>query len=793
MDNQSKKPRLIFFQGKYQHLPNFVLKHKSEHVKCLSEFFEVVVIHEDCNYQQICDKYEPDMALFEGGVSFPSRRRQQITNIESCPQVAKVGLLHTDGFGEGRSGFLSDMDHWGVSTFFAIAVTAPEYTPGIAANLFVWPNSIDSDTFHDYGQSKSIPVLFTGNTNELYPWRQKIIKLVSKHYPSLICPHPGYGAKSAAKQVLIGEPYARMLNASSFAPACGTVAKEIIRKHFEAPGCRACLVTEESPGLKAAGFVDMKNCVFADEHDVLDKLTYLFEHPEEAQAITDAGYELVHARHTLKHRDQLLQWYTLNKGKKPGQRITQSGPFARLDVVDESSAAGYCLVSNSLHLSLMRQGDSKLLAGQYEEAERLYAKCLSYYPLMPEPIMKIAICSLHKGNAKNALSLILKPIEFTLAVYKATDPDPVEWTYYIVSLLCLGRLTEAGNRAMEFPRLHHPELDSIRWVIDALDGNPTTIVDGPRDPRISVHQLPRLSVNEWINQLCIMLKACGQHALAKRVTASVVRDRSSLEKMSACETTAVRRPVPLLGAGMGDARNYFKRRLFYGGLKARAKRHIRRLLQHFEAKYGLSLPYHLSQDKNDEFFHAVQVRMQEDEIRTVLVLGAAPAERCTQAVLAGIAQNNCNPRVFCIGVPSTTTAKAERESRHASAVTWFRMTCSPATEFREELQTLVENIKAEHQIASFDAIVIDSSELERRGDSADIVEREMYKAKFVFLEDINGVFAHGNYDRLLMHPSYSLLDRNSELRNGYAIFEKSGPDLMRVCDSIPSSSTQMDW
>jgi len=146
------------------------------------------------------------------------------------------------------------MDHWGIGTFFAIATTAAEYTPKISDNLFIWPNFIEADTYRDYGEYKSIPVLFSGNKNALYPWRQKIVRLVSKHYPSLMCPHLGTALHNSEMQVMVGEPYARMLNASAFVPACGTVAKEVVRKHFEIPACKACLITEQSAGLEAAGF-----------------------------------------------------------------------------------------------------------------------------------------------------------------------------------------------------------------------------------------------------------------------------------------------------------------------------------------------------------------------------------------------------------------------------------------------------------------------------------------------------------------------------------------------------------
>src|SRR5690348_1491313 len=161
--NQSK-PKLVFFQYKYdRRLPRFLLLHQREHVDCLSQFFCVTVIQHNCDYRQICDSYEPDLAMFESGVPFETCYRPSIQNIRACPEVPKVGFLHADGFGEGRTGFLSDMDHWGIETFFTIAITAAEHTPTLARNLFVWPNFVNSKLYRDYDQKKNIDVLFTGN------------------------------------------------------------------------------------------------------------------------------------------------------------------------------------------------------------------------------------------------------------------------------------------------------------------------------------------------------------------------------------------------------------------------------------------------------------------------------------------------------------------------------------------------------------------------------------------------------------------------------------------------------
>src|SRR5690349_21344234 len=66
-EERQAKPRLVFFQWDHQGLPQFLQLHMQQHVRCLAEFFEVTVINKDCDYSKICDKYQPDVALFESG------------------------------------------------------------------------------------------------------------------------------------------------------------------------------------------------------------------------------------------------------------------------------------------------------------------------------------------------------------------------------------------------------------------------------------------------------------------------------------------------------------------------------------------------------------------------------------------------------------------------------------------------------------------------------------------------------------------------------------------------------
>jgi hypothetical protein len=575
------KPKLLFFQYRYdKRLPAFLLMHTLDHVKCLSQFFDVTVIRHDCDYDAMCERYQPALTLFESGVNHVTCRRPNILNTESHPHIPKLGLHNADGFCNARAGFLSDMDRWGIDTFFAISTVAAEHTPEIADDLFVWPNFVDPALYRDYGIRKNIPVLLIGNSNAMYPWRRKISKLLSERFPSVIHPHPGYQAQRV--DVPYGERYARLLNASSIVPACGTVARDIVRKHFEIPACRACLVTERSPALEAAGFRDMENCIFADEDDVVDKVFTLFRSPEALVDVTRAGYDLVHARHTLRQRSQILQWLLLWRTRQPGERIVQATPFDPLTTAPASAGGSAYMSGGGVHLALLRDGDAPFRRGRYADAKRLYATCMSYMPWMPEPRLRLALCHLCEGDARSAQELIEPLLEFTLGYYRAFDPDPVEWAYFIVSALCLGRMDEAIRRAREFAWLRHPELDRARWLSMVASGKreapPTDVGIGKR--RRSIHQLPDQTFDEWVDRACRMLSACGRNDVADAVIAvvathadasAVTLDRCDGDSRYASDPTAV--PLhPSPARWRRDSRRTFRRRVTYRILISRARR-----------------------------------------------------------------------------------------------------------------------------------------------------------------------------------------------------------------------------
>jgi hypothetical protein len=768
MDNATK-PRLLFFRFTLESLPAYVRLHLQQHVKCLSQFFEVTVIDRPSDYRRLCDEHQPDLTLFESGIYAGQR---EITNISAYPEIPKLGFCHCDAYCETREVFISDMAKWGIETFFTISVSLAFYTPSLADNLFVWPNFVDPALYHDYENPKLIPFLFTGSQATHYPWRNRINKIISQYYPSLQCPHFGWHDGRATSRMTSGEPYARMINAAWIAPACGTIANEVVRKHFEIPACKACLVTERTPALEAAGFSDLVNCVFADDADVLEKVEWLFQHRDEFEKITRAGHDLVHSKHTIAHRDQIFQWFTLHKQLKPHQRVVQLGPFMPLTIVDRSSPIrnGY-LNSDGLDRVLLAQGDENLWSGHYDEAETLYRKCLNYVEFMPEPRFRLALCSLYKGNADLAIRWISETVQRVLEKFGATEPDAVEWAYFIVALLCLGKLREAVARANQFETLCHPELDRVRAVIRVVSDQAQQRAPVERQLNCcwSVHQLPERKMEAWLDEICKMLKACRQDDFVRRLArpAAIWKPAMPVAESGGSSTPGVMGSCRLVlnGCGARGRKGLAARqeiaRVGVAGYRARVKSRFMNYVERFalqplrkiEMRIGFFLPYKWSAMQNDETAFAIRQLLREEDINSGLLIGAAAGEGNTEAFLAGMGENPNRPSAVCMNFATPRFIRLQKRLAKNSAVQ-CRSICE-------------ERGWHEDHNEGFDAVVIDGSEI-----IGEIGFDETHGARFIVLDDINAVRTYNVSRALLADRNYTLLAHNPSHRGGYAIFRR---------------------
>ncbi|MBP1806815.1 glycosyltransferase [Rubellimicrobium aerolatum] len=519
MTTTTAKPKLVFFQ--WDHAGNakasrFLVLHMQDHVDCLREHFDVVVVNQDCDFAEVCDRHEPDLVLFESGYRSHGSRRIEIANARANPGLPRLGLHNGDPWCDRRAGFLSDMDRWGVETFFSIGTRMGDYTPAIADRLFVWPNFVNPATFHDYGLPKTVPVMLTGQAGSLYPWRQAVYPQITAHFACLVTPTFRYESRSAHR-MLSGEGYARALNASMVAPTCGTMGNEFVRKHLEIPGSRCCLVTQRTAALEAAGFLDGENCVFAEAGDVVDRIDDLLASPDRLRAITDAGHALVHARHTIRHRPQIRQWFDLQQSLRLGESIVQRDPFADLAVTEGRGGLAWSGGPAQDRL-LVAEGRALLASGRTEVARQRFDAALALVGYLPEARLDLARCDLTQGDAAAARARLATLIATTTSEYGAADPDPVELAWFLVALLASGDVPQAGRTLLRYPALSHPWLDHLVRAIGRLD--PTFRASAPvPHRRPSLHEAPTMSPDEALAWLAGMLTACGQPDLARRLSA----------------------------------------------------------------------------------------------------------------------------------------------------------------------------------------------------------------------------------------------------------------------------------
>ncbi len=745
MSNEAK-PRLLFLRFTQPNIPSFLQRHLQEHVRCLSQYFDVTVINDQsCDYKQLCEMYEPDISMFESG-SYVGKRN--VRNVSAYPSIPKVGFLSCDAYCPTRKKAIADMARWEISTFFGNSVSLGSYTPSIADNLFAWPNFVNPELYRDYSYPKVIPVLFSGSQASNYPWRNKIDRIVSQRYPSLHSPHFGFQwqkGKPSAASFFEGEKYAQLINSAWVAPTCGTISNEVVRKHFEIPACNTCLLTQKTAVLEAAGFADLVNCVFADDLDVLDKLNWLFDNPDELNRIIKAGKQLVDSRHTIRQRDQVFQWFTLHKKLKLGQKVVQPGPFLPLTIVEQDSGVtnGH-VVSGGIDRVLMKQADEKLRLGSYDDAERLYRRCLNYHqPDIPEAKFRLILCLLHKGNFKSALASLREHFPtHRLVSKKEVEPDPTEWAWFIVALLCCGKNREAALRTDQFISIHNEELNRVRSVVGVLIGRRNDLMSNMSHPvhRASVHQPLDCAVEEWLVSFGRMLEACGQIKSANKLAVLTPTNHTCINEQLVSKTKhrSFRNTFLKYYLAAGSRLNRITQRM-----TSRSQHLVRRI-----SGYTLNSSPLIAGDERADIIRL----LQKEEIRSGVLIGATNGSWLTEAFIRGMHDNPNMPSAVCVNYDSPEFREFHRQFVNDASVT-FRYVPGGA----ESLLASEENS---------DVVAVNCR---------DISKNEQHitaRATLVLLGHINNRAGNEYFRAMLADENFALVVHEPAQFDGYAVFRR---------------------
>jgi O-antigen/teichoic acid export membrane protein len=208
--------------------------------------------------------------------------------------------------------------------------------------------------------------------------------------------------------------------------------------------------------------------------------------------------------------------------------------------------------------------------------------------------------------------------------------------------------------------------------------------------------------------------------------------------------------------------------------------------------------------KDDDFFRTIEQLSAAADIQTVVEIGSSSGNGSTEALVQGLQRNPNGPTLFCIEISRARFARLRARYAGQPFVKGYNVSSVPVEAFvspeevaaaysrlsalrnqaslREVLKWLEWNkgylrrsgvrpdglrfIKRQHDITTFDMVLIDGSEFTGRAELD-----ETYGAKLILLDDIRTLKNEFNYERLRADPRYTLVKENLDLRNGYAVFQ----------------------
>lgn len=211
--------------------------------------------------------------------------------------------------------------------------------------------------------------------------------------------------------------------------------------------------------------------------------------------------------------------------------------------------------------------------------------------------------------------------------------------------------------------------------------------------------------------------------------------------------------------------------------------------------------------KNDRFYRAIADVAATPGVRQILEIGASSGEGSTEALVGGALRNpDGPPQLHSIEVSRKRFAALAERWKAFPFVHCYNLSSVPLESFpteeevarfhravrsklrknrlekvlgwlRQDLEYVreqglsahgIRQIKAQHGIAAFDAVLIDGSEFTGKPELD-----EVYGARFLLLDDTRSYKNWDNARRLSGDPAYRLVTKSRWLRNGFAVFERA--------------------
>lgn len=165
---------------------------------------------------------------------------------------------------------------------------------------------------------RDLPVTFVGGLGYRHIWRaaQDLLEAFSREVPGFSW--WGYGAgnlppASTLRKAWKGEAWGKdmyriYLRSKLVVNRHGEIAQGFSNnmRLFEATGCGAMVLTEDSPNLCHLFLPGQEIVAYSGAEDLVRKTLYYLEHDDERQRIAKAGRQATHGRHTYAHRGERL-------------------------------------------------------------------------------------------------------------------------------------------------------------------------------------------------------------------------------------------------------------------------------------------------------------------------------------------------------------------------------------------------------------------------------------------------------------------------------------------------------